>query len=66
MKKLFIISSVLIPIIISFSIENRKILYNDVTTTNLSISTVTGPTMDAETADLNNDGNPDIDRKSVV
>ncbi|HAY34809.1 MAG TPA: T9SS type A sorting domain-containing protein [Ignavibacteria bacterium] len=60
MKKLFIISSVLIPIIISFSIENRKILYNDVTTTNLSISTVTGPTMDAETADLNNDGNPDI------
>lgn len=60
MKKLFIISTVLIPILISFSVKSGKILYLDLTTANLPISTVIGPTMDAETGDLDNDGDPDI------
>lgn len=59
MKTILFISFILISTI-SFTSQSGVILYTDVTTSNLPIQAVTGPTMDAAAGDLDNDGDPDI------
>ncbi|MBX7047279.1 MAG: FG-GAP-like repeat-containing protein [Ignavibacteria bacterium] len=59
MKNFSLLLSASLILLVSSKI-NAQYLYKNVTSTNLPISTVSGPGMDVESADIDNDGDKDI------
>jgi hypothetical protein len=60
MKLSVLLSAPLIFLFVNGASDGPQYYFNDVSTTNLPIQAVSGPSMDVESADIDNDGDKDI------